>query len=117
MDGKLCDQVVSILIDYGSNYSYINIDLADTCHLRKEVHPKSWLVQLATSTKKRVHHWVRAFAFELNGLPTSTHLNVLPLGLYSMILELDPLYLHKTKVDFFDKAIECVDDSREKIIL
>ena len=31
-----------------------------------------------------------------------------------MILGMDWLYLHKTKVDFFNKAIECVDDSGEK---
>jgi len=117
MDGMLCDQVVSILIDPRSNYSYINPVLVDNCGLRKEVHAKSWLVQLATSTKKRVHHWVRACAFELNCMLTTTHLNVLPLGSYSMLLGMHWLYLHRTKVDCFDKAIECVDDSGEKMTL
>eukprot|EP00253_Pinus_taeda_P027395 PITA_27395 len=117
MDGKLCDQVVSILIDPRSNYSYINIELVDKCYLRKEVHVESWLVQLATCTKNIVHHWVRTCAFELNGMPTTTHLNVLPLGLYIMILGMDWLYLHRTKVDCFNKAIECVDDSGENITL
>ena len=46
-------------------------------------------------------------------MPTETHLNVFPLGLYSMLLGMDWLYLHRTKVDCFDKAIECVDDSGE----
>jgi len=41
---------------------------------------ESWLVQLATGTKKRVHHWVRACAFDLNGMPIASHLKVLPLG-------------------------------------
>jgi len=71
------------------------------------------LVQLATGTKKQVHHWVRVCVVELNGMPTSTHLNVLTLGSYSMILGMDWLYFNKTKVDCFDKAIECVDDSGE----
>ena len=31
MDSKICDQVDSILIDPGSNYSYINPNLADKC--------------------------------------------------------------------------------------
>lgn len=53
------------------------------------MHAKSWLVQLAIGTKKRFHHWVRTYAFELNGMPTSTHLNVLPLGSYSMLLCMD----------------------------
>ena len=78
MEGKLCDQVVSILIDYVSNYSYVSPGLVDKCALSKEVHVESWLVQFTTRTKKKVHHWVRACAFELNGMPTSTHLNVFP---------------------------------------
>ena len=35
MDGKLCDKVISILIDLGSNYSYVNLGLVDKCGLRK----------------------------------------------------------------------------------
>ena len=37
-DGKLCDQVVSILNDPRFNYSYISPNLVDKCGLRKEVH-------------------------------------------------------------------------------
>jgi len=44
MEGKLCGQFVSILIELGSNYIYVNPDLVDKCGLRKEVHAKSWLV-------------------------------------------------------------------------
>jgi len=51
--------------------------MVDTCGLNKEVHAKYWLVQLAIATKKSVHRWIRDFAFELNGMPTSMHLNVL----------------------------------------
>ena len=105
MDGKLWDQVISILINPGSNYSYVNPDLVDKCGLRKEVHVESWFVQLATGTKKRVHHWVRVCEFELNGIPTTTHLNVLPLGSYSILLGMDLLYLHRAKVDCYEKAI------------
>jgi len=114
MENKQSDQVVSILIDPESSYSHINLDLVYKCGLRKEVHAKSWLVQLATSTKKRVHHWVRACAFELNGMPTTTHLNVLPLGSYNIILVMGWLYFHRTKVDCFDKSIECMDDNGER---
>jgi len=89
----------------------------DKCGLSKELHAKSWLIQLATGTKKQVHHWVRAFAFDLNGMPTATHLNVLPLGSYNMLLGMDWLYLHRTKVDCYDKSIECVDDNGEPRVL
>jgi len=116
MYGKLCDQVLSILIDPGSSYSYVTPDLVDKCGLRKEVHAESWLVQLATCMKKRAHHWLKACEFEMNGMSTTIQLNVLPLGSYGMLLGIDWLYLHKTKVDFYDKAIERLDDNRENII-
>lgn len=38
MEVKLCDKVVSILIDLGSNYSYANPDLVDNSGLNREVH-------------------------------------------------------------------------------
>jgi len=44
MDGKLCDEVVSIFIYPRSYYSYINLDHVDKCGLRKEVHVESWSV-------------------------------------------------------------------------
>ena len=81
------------------------------------MHAKSWLVQLAIGTKKRAHHWVRVYAFDLNGMPISAHLNVLPLVLYNMLLGMDWLYLHRTKVDFYERDIECLDDDGEKGIL
>ena len=42
MDGKLCDQVVSILVDPGSNYGNVSPDMVDKCGLNKEVHVESW---------------------------------------------------------------------------
>eukprot|EP00253_Pinus_taeda_P027303 PITA_27303 len=117
MDDKLFDQVISILIDPGSNYSYVSPDLVDKCGLNTEFHFESWLVHLDTGTKKRVHHWVRACTFDLNGMPTTTHLNVLLSGSYNMLLAMDWLYLHRTKVDCYDKAIRCVDDNGEPRVL
>jgi len=38
MEGKLCDRFVSIVIDLGSNYNYVNIGLVDKRGLIKEVH-------------------------------------------------------------------------------
>ena len=35
MEGQLCDQVVSILIDPRSNYSYVNPNPVDKCGLSK----------------------------------------------------------------------------------
>ena len=37
------------------------------------------------------------------------HLNVLPLGSYDVLIGMDWLEQHKSKVDCFNKVIECVD--------
>jgi len=39
-------------IDIGSNYRYVSPNLVDKCGFNKELHAESWLVQLATGTKK-----------------------------------------------------------------
>jgi len=44
MDGKFFDQVISILIDLGSNYVYVSLHLVDKFGLSKELHAESWLV-------------------------------------------------------------------------
>ena len=106
-----------LLIDLGSNYSYVNPNLVDKCGLRKEVHAESWLVQSATGTKKRFHHFIRSYEFEMNYMPMSSHLNLIPLGSYSMLMGMDWFYLDKRKVDCYGKAIECLNDNWEKRIL
>ena len=50
-------------------------------------------------------------------MSTSIHLNLLPLGSYNLLFGMEWLYIHKTNVDYYDKAIECLDDDGEKIIL
>ena len=52
MNGKPCDQVISILIDPRSSCGYVSPNLVDKCGLSKELCVESWLVQLATGTKK-----------------------------------------------------------------
>ena len=72
---------------------------------------------MATGTKKRVHHWVRYWEFELNSMSAPTYLNVIPLGSYIMLLGMEWFYIHRTKVDFYDKVIEFLDDDGDMRIL
>ena len=81
--------------------------------MSKEFHAEYWLDQFPIGTKNPTHHWVRACEIDFNGMPTTTHLNVSPFGSYNMLLGMDWSYLHRTKVDCYDKAIECVDDNGE----
>ena len=52
--GKIVEQSVSILIDPGSTHSYITPRVVEICAFKKVKHKKSWLVQLATGTKRKV---------------------------------------------------------------
>lgn len=53
---------------------------------------------------------MKSYAFELSGMPTLTKLNLISLGAYSMLLGMDWMFIHRTKVDFYEKAIECLDE-------
>lgn len=44
-------------------------------------------------------------------------MNVLPLGSYIILLGVDWLYLHKTKVECYEKSIDYLNDSGEKRVL
>lgn len=50
-------------------------------------------------------------------MPTSTHINVLSLGSYNMLLGLDWLFIHSTKVGCYHKVVECLNDDEERTIL
>ena len=48
VEGKVDNQPISMLIDFGSIHSYIDHSLVEIFHLQRQKHGKSWLVQLAT---------------------------------------------------------------------
>jgi hypothetical protein len=48
VEGKIAKQSISILIDLGSNHSYVMSRIVEVCCLAKKKHDKSWLVQLVT---------------------------------------------------------------------
>ena len=78
--GKIVEQSVSILIDPSSTHSYITPRVVEMCAFKKVKHRKSWLVHLATRTKRKVGEVVEKFPLVMNGLITCVDLNVLPLG-------------------------------------
>jgi hypothetical protein len=54
IEGRISNHLVSVLIDPGSNLSYIAPKVVDKCKLQTQKHTKPWLVQLATGTKRRI---------------------------------------------------------------
>ena len=54
-------QPISILIDRGASMSYVSPRIVELCKLVLENFDKSWLVQLATSTKGKVTKYVKDY--------------------------------------------------------
>jgi hypothetical protein len=80
MECMVTNHLISILIDIGSNLSYISPQIVETCKLKQAKHTKPWLVQLTTRTKRKVARVITACSTIMNGFPTQATLNILPLG-------------------------------------
>ena len=83
VEGKVLNIHVSILIDSGSNLSYIASKVVEKCKLSKE--KNAWLVKLATKVKMKVTEIVKDLLLGFNDLDTSVNLNILPLGSYDTV--------------------------------
>jgi hypothetical protein len=53
----------------------------------------------------------------MSGLPTQETLNMLPLGSYDLLISMDWLVSHKTKLDYYNKTLECEDEEGRKVTL
>ena len=89
VEGKINDQPISILIDSGASHSYLDPKIVERFQLSRSKLGKSWLVQLATKTKREIDEMVKACIREINGLHTKTYLNIIPLGLYYFLIGMD----------------------------
>jgi hypothetical protein len=89
IEGKISDTRISVLIDIGATLIYITPDVVESNKLKKLKHVKSWLVQLATGTKRKVVDFISDLEFSLDGQKIRTNLNLLPLGSYDMIIGMD----------------------------
>ena len=88
-------QTLSILIDLGASFSYISPIIVELCKLVHEKFDKSWMVQLATCTKRKVTNYVKDYELLMNDFITHVDLNILPLGSYDMLIGMDWLEKHR----------------------
>jgi len=63
IEGKINNSRTYILIDPRSRLSYITPNVVESNKLKKLKHAKSWLVQLATKTKRKVVEFIYDFEF------------------------------------------------------
>ena len=68
--GKIVEQSDSIFIDPSYTHDYITPRVVDICIFKKVKHNKSWLLQLATGTKRKVSEVVEKCPLVMNGLVT-----------------------------------------------
>ena len=91
--------------------------VVEICAFKKVKHRKSWLVQLATGTKRKVSEVVEKCPLFMDGLVTSVDLNVLPLGSYDVLIGMDWLEAHKVKLDSYNKTFECMDEEENLVVV
>jgi hypothetical protein len=114
MEGMVSNHLGSILIDPSYNLSYFPPQTVDKCKFHRVKHAKSWLVQLATGTKRKVTEVLPACKFIVNGIVTQKTINILPLGSYDMFLGMELLATHKAKLDCYNKTLDCEYEEGEK---
>jgi hypothetical protein len=106
MEGIIAKKPIYILIDLGSNLSYVSPQFIEECALHRKKHLKAWLVQLA-GTKIKVTEVIEACSFEMSGMHTQSTLNILTLGSHNVFIGMDRLDVHKERMNFHDKTLEC----------
>ena len=98
------------MIEPRSTHSYIAPRIVGVYAFMKLKHRKSWLVQLATRTKRKVSEVVEICPLAMDGLFTYANLNVPPLGSYDILIGIYWLEAHAVKIDCYIKTFECMDE-------
>ena len=88
VEGKIHNQSIEILIDYGAIHSCINSYIVEIFHLQSN-HNKYWLVQLSIGDKRKINEMVKYCLIDMNGLNTKVDVNIIPLGPYDFLIGMD----------------------------
>ena len=110
VEGMINNQTISILIDSGAIHSYIDPKMVESFHFPRSKHGKSWLVWLATGTKRKFNEMVKSCLMDMNGLNTRENLNILPLGSYDCLIGMDCLDQHHAILDYHNKEFTFLDE-------
>jgi hypothetical protein len=110
VEGMINNHDFTILIDRGAIHSYIDPRVVECLQFSRRKHEKSWLVQLATGTKRKFNELVKSCPMNMNGLSTKAELNVMPLGSYNYLIGMDWLDQHHTILDYCNKAFTFLDE-------
>jgi hypothetical protein len=84
--------------------------VVESLHLIRRKHEKSWLVKLATGTKRKVTELVKSCPVDMNGLSTKVDLNILSLGSYDCLIGMEWLDQHHAILDCRNKEFTCFNE-------
>lgn len=73
----------------------------------------SYLVQLATHTKRNVSSWAKVCLVVLNGNHVNLNFNIFPLGSYYFLIRMDYLDVHRESINFVDETVAYTTDNGE----
>jgi hypothetical protein len=109
IEGKINNTRISILNDHGATLSYITPGIVDSNKIKKTIHAKSWLVQLARRTKRKVFDFIFDYKFSVGSQKIKKNLNILSLGSYDIIIRMDWLERHKAVLYCYEKSFKYKD--------
>jgi predicted aspartyl protease len=115
VEGMINNRPLVILIDSGASHSYVDPRVVEGLHLMRSKHEKSWLVQLATGTKRKVTELVKSCSVDMKGMSTKAELNILPLGSYDCLIGMDWLDQHHALLDYRNKRFTCLDEEGNQV--
>jgi hypothetical protein len=110
VEGNITNQPISILIDSGASHSYIDPNIVDIFHLKRNKLKNHGWYKLATGTKRRINEIVRSFPIDLNGVNIVAYLNIIPLGSYDILIGMDWLDQHHAMLDCHKKTFTCLNE-------
>ena len=110
VEGMINNRPLVILIYSGASHSYVDPRVVESMHLMRSKHDKSWLVQLATGTKRKVTELVKSCSMDMNGMSTKVELKILPLGSYDCLIGMDWLDQHHALLDCRNKRFTYLNE-------
>lgn len=113
-EGMISDQHVSVLFDPGASLRYISPKVVEKCQLQSNKFKKSWLVQLAVRTKRRVSAKTENCHIIVSGQPIHVDMNILPLGSYDVLIGMDWLEGRWSLVDCKEKSVSYLTKSGQR---
>jgi hypothetical protein len=111
------NQVLSVLLDYGSSHTFFNISMVSQLHLLPQA-AKPLKVKVANGQLVQTDTQVLGLKLWLQGHTFCTDARVLGLGAYDLILGMDWLERHiPMQCDWLNKRINFVHDDKMQGVL